>query len=90
MIVVTVELDSANGPQYDCHLFTMVIGNDGSAGGRIDSPRGNYDVYLGRRGVTDPRDVLRQPLRTGRVENHARKSAHPGTLVAKALKSVKL
>ena len=86
MIVVRVDLDSANGPMYDEHLFTMVIGNDGSG----TRERGNYNVYLGRKGVNDPYRVIRKPLRTGRVENHARLSTHVGKLVRKALESVRL
>lgn len=86
MIVVRVDLDSANGEQYDKHLFTMVIGNDGHG----TRERGNYNVYLGRRGVSDPYAVIRKPLRIGRVENHARLSTHVGKLVSKAMKAVKL
>lgn len=85
MIVVRVDLDSANGEQYDAHLFTMVIGNDGTGGRSV----GNYNVYLGRKGVSDPYAVIRKPLRTGRVENHPRLSAHVKHLVRKALESVK-
>lgn len=86
MIVVRVDLDSAHGALHDAHLFTMVIGNDGTG----DSRRGNYNVFLGRRGQDDPFAIVRKPLRRGRVENHARLSAHPGMLVAKALKAVNL
>ena len=85
MIVVRVDLDSANGEQYDAHLFTMVIGNDGTGGRSV----GNYNVYLGRKGVSDPYAVIRKPLRTGRVENHARLSSPVKHLVRKALESVK-
>lgn len=85
MIVIRVDLDSANGPQFDEHLFTMVIGNDGTG----TRERGNYNVYLGRRGVSDPYAVIRKPLRKGRVENHARLSTHVRQLVRKALESVK-
>jgi hypothetical protein len=86
LIVVTVELDSANGEKYDEHLFTMVIGNDGTGSLR----RGNYNVYLGRRGKTDPYTVIKKPLRKGRVENHQRLGTHVGALVRKALESVNL
>jgi len=89
MIVVRVDLDSANPALHpDRHFFTMVIGNDGSGGGN-DSSVGNYNVYLGRRGVTDPLAIVRKPLRTGRVENHARLSSPVKHLVLKALESVK-
>lgn len=91
MIVVTVRLDSANGPQYDAELFTMVIGNDGTGGlGNHTSRIGNYNVWLGRKGQTDPYRIIRKPLRHGRVEGHPRLSAHPGVLVRKALQAVKL
>ena len=86
MIVVRVDLDSANGPMYDEHLFTMVIGNDGTG----TRERGNYNVYLGRKGVGDPYRVIAKPIRKGRVEDHPRLSAHVGKLVKKALESVKL
>lgn len=87
VIVVRVDLDSANGEQYDESLFTMVIGNDGVRGVGL---RGDYNVYLGRRGQTDPYKVIAKPLRRGRVENHARVHTHVGALVRKALEAVKL
>lgn len=86
MIVVRVDLDSAHGAEFDEHLFTMIIGNDGSGSGS----RGNYNVFLGRRGVTDARTIINSPLRRGRVLGHARLSTHVGKLVSKALKAVNL
>ena len=85
MIVIRVDLDSAHGAAFDEHLFTMVIGNDGTG----SRERGNYNVYLGRKGISDPYAIIRKPLRTGRVENHARLSTHVRQLVLKALESVK-
>lgn len=91
MIVVRVDLDNANGPMYDEHLYTMVIGNDGTGGDGTNRSRvGNYNVYLGRKGQTNVHTILRNPARFGRVEGHARKSTHAMTLVTKALKAVKL
>jgi hypothetical protein len=91
MIVVNVDLDSANGPQYDEHLYTVVIANDGTAGdGTPRSRRGNYDVWLGRKGERNPQVIMLHPQRVGRVEGHARKNTHAGTLIRKALQSVKL
>lgn len=86
MIVVTVDLLSARGSQHNKGLFTMVVVNDGSG----DERTGNYKVFLGRRGVTDPHVIIYQPLRRGRVENHARQSTHVGTLIRKAMEAVRL
>lgn len=86
MIVVTVQLDSANGEEHDKQLFTMIIGNDGSGTPRF----GNYNVFLGRRTSRDPMQIVRNPLRRGRVEHHARRSTHVGTLIRRALEAVDL
>lgn len=94
MIVVTVDLDSANGERFNKRLFTMVIINDGTGGDGTNRSRiGNYDVFLGRRTPIGGRNLLhiiRKPLRKGRVEGHPRKSTHVGTLVRRALESVDL
>lgn len=86
MIIVTADLDSALGSHRDKQLFTMIVTNDGSG----SVTRGNYNVYLGRRGITAPLDIIRRPLRRGRVLDHARKSTHVGTLIRRALESVNL
>lgn len=83
MIVVKVDLDNANGPEFDKHLFTMVIGNDGTG----DMEYGNYDVYLGYSGCDDEFEVLTDPFKRGRVENHIR-SSQPISLIQKAVESV--
>lgn len=86
VIVVTVDLDSARGPENDKQLFTLIVTNDGSGTPAV----GNYNVYLGRRGVETPLDIIRKPLRQGRVLGHRRKSTHAGTLIRRALESVNL
>lgn len=86
MIVVNVDLDSARGEQHDKSLFTMIITNDGTG----TPTKGNYNVYLGRRGITEPLTVIRVPLRQGRVLGHARKATHVGTLIRRALEAVRL
>ena len=86
MIVVNVDLDSARGEDHDKSLFTMVIANDGSG----TPTKGNYNVYLGRRGTTDPLNIIRAPLRQGRVVGHARKATHVGTLIRRSLEAVRL
>lgn len=86
MIVVTVALDSARGEQFYKQLFRMIIANDGSGSERI----GHYNVYLGRRRDTEALDIIRKPLRQGRVLGHRRKSAHVGVLIRRALESVQL
>ena len=86
MIVVTVDLDSANGEKYDKNLFTMIIINDGSG----TSSLGNYDVLLGRRGTSSLYKVFTNPIRKGRVQSYKRKNTHVGKLVKLALESVHL
>ncbi len=84
MIIVRVDLDSANGPHRDARLFTLLICNDGS-GNRY---RGNYNVFAGKRGVTDLASITLKPWKRGRVEQHPRTSQHTIHLIQKAIEAV--
>ena len=88
MIVITVQLVSANSPsRAEAKIIgRAVIANDGDT---FDPKVGDYDAYVGRR---DPRGfgpsigaILSKPLRTGRVENYPRLSLNMWRLVIRSL-----
>lgn len=82
MIVVTVELHSANTGEKIL-LGKTIIHN---VGGTKES--GDYEVKVGRKpDAEDLRKVFTKPLRTGQVIGHPRLTANVWTLVAKALNS---
>jgi hypothetical protein len=78
MIVVKVELWSAQTGKKT-PLAAFVVSNDGTG---TDS-HGNYDVKVLRKGSSD----LDKPIRTGRVESHARHSLPVLTLIRRALEA---
>jgi hypothetical protein len=85
MIVVKVELHSAVTREITT-LSTMVITNDGTS----ETPLyGNYNVYVGRKSgdvsYSRLRQIVRRPMRYGRVEGHNRLRYNVWVLVAKAL-----
>lgn len=84
MIEITIRLHSAKTGEVT-ELGRMVICNDGTG----DENRGNYNVYLGRKGanISRTRDA---PARTGRVEDHARKHLSVWVLANKAIESLGL
>lgn len=82
MLVIKVELHSARTNKVT-ELGRMLISNDGTHS--FSSRWGSYDVKLGRRGDTSSMGVYENPLRVGRVENHARKAYSVWRLVQRAL-----
>lgn len=84
MIVVRIELHSAVTGKVE-EIGQMVISNDGTS---ANPKRGNYDVRLGRRGVTDTRQIVNAPQRRARVELFPRASFSVWVLVARALKNL--
>lgn len=84
MIVVKIELWSAvTGEKTE--IGQMVLANDGTS---RDIKRGNYDVKLGRRGVTDTKIIWQKPQKQARVELFPRQSFSVWVLVARALKNL--
>ena len=79
MIVVKVDLVSANGSKYNRELMHMTITNDGTI---TDNRRGNYVARLFRKGNKT------EVLRMGRVEDFPRQSYHIGRLVLRCLTSL--
>lgn len=84
MIVVKVELHSAVTGQVT-EIGKMVIANDGM---NPNPKRGDYTVYLGRRGVTDVREIVSKPQRVARVLKYPRLAFSVWVLVARALKNL--
>lgn len=83
MIRVTVELISGNDGHLE-HLGTAIIGNDLSG----DRSRGNYDVYLSRRGRRPGACWWHSPSsvwRRGRVEGFPRERLLAWDLLYRAL-----
>lgn len=85
MLVVKVELHSAITGEVT-EIGRMLIANDGTS---RDPDRGDYNVKVGRRGVTDDRKIWMKPHRTGKVLNYPRLAYSVWVLVARALQSVK-
>ena len=88
MIVIRVELHSAQTGSIET-IGTACIFNDRSG----DQGTGNYQVAVGRRGAggvlgQQPEEVLRSPVRTGRVVGFPRKSYSVWRLVSRALLAV--
>jgi len=91
MIVVKVELWPGGLASRARELTRLYIGKDGKTS---TSTRGNYDVAVMRRGETKPPwpigwggNPTAKPIRSGRVEGHARKALHVLTLVGKAIEA---
>jgi hypothetical protein len=85
VIRITIELVSARGPEHDAELGQMLICNTGKG---TDPKRGDYTVYLGKRGVTETEQVYKKPLRVGEVKDYPRLTYSVWILIARALKSV--
>lgn len=87
MIKITVDLISARGPEHNKTLGVMLITNDGVKSAQ-NPARGDYLVYLARKGVFGLKDLLKRPQRRGEVKDFARASYSVWVLVARALKAV--
>lgn len=85
MLVVRVELWPRGIKEQRETLRTMVIANDVTG----CAARGNYNVYLGHRGETNPWVIMDRPLRTGRVEDYPRLAKRDDELVLRALRAVR-
>lgn len=90
MIVVKVELWPRGRGDRAKELARMYIANDGEG----TSTHGNYDVAVMRRGehrapweIGGGGNPIAKALRTGRVENHARKALHVLQLVRRAIEA---
>jgi len=83
MIVAKLELHSAITGKVT-EIGRMIIANDGSG----TPTRGDYDVFLGRKGHDLNAAVVRNPQRKGKVLGHARQAYSVWRLVARALESV--
>ena len=83
MIVVTVELIPFSNPERKEVLARAIIANDGTS---TTQSRGNYDLFVGRKGQTLTQ-TLRSPQRRGRVTDWPRKSYSVWRLVCRAIKS---
>lgn len=81
MIVVKIELHSAVTGQVT-ELGRMIVANDGTQG---NGSVGNYDVYVGRKGVVDNERLLSKPQRKGKILQHKRHSLSVWVLLKKAL-----
>ena len=79
MIVIKVDLVSANGSKYNRELMRMTITNDGTS---TDNRRGNYLARLFRKGSRT------EVIRMGRVKDFPRQSYHIGRLVLRCLAAV--
>lgn len=88
MIVVKIELHSAITHKIT-EIGRMYICNDGTC---IDPSKGNYDVYVNRKGSKKiPNPLIKENpkyLRKGKVLNYPRLSYNVWKLIARALKSV--
>ena len=83
MLVIRIELHSAVTRRVKT-IGKMIISNRCThAGGK----REDYDVEVGRRDKLNTVDVMRNPLRKGRVEDYPRLSYNVWRLVIRALLS---
>ena len=81
MLRIKIEL-VPYGIRPPVEIGRMIIANDGTS----DSENiGHYDVWVGKRGDDDDDLVHDKPVRTGRVEKHARISKSVWVLIKKAL-----
>lgn len=85
MVVVKVELHSARDGHVE-ELGRMLICNDGTS----KSPgRGDYDVYLGRKGHTLSAAVYKKPLRKAHLTDYPRLTYSVWELVRRAVNAVR-
>ena len=83
MLVVTIDLKSARGTQHDKRLGQMVISNRGTG----TPKRGDYDVFVLRKGDELSYRAIGRATRDGTVMNYPRLSYNVWRLVVRALLS---
>lgn len=81
MLVIKVELHNANTREIKT-IGNMIIYNDGMS---ERNDRGNYKVFVGRKGVSDFVRIVRSPMRTGEVNDYPRLSYNVWRLIIRAL-----
>lgn len=83
MLLVTLELYPGGSSKHRRVIGRTIIANVGGS-----SERGNYSVFVGRRGrFKDQREIFTKPVRKGAVEDYPRLSYNVWRLVIRALLS---